>query len=247
LTDLLCEACGYVLNGLPPSGRCPECGKLISESIGADRVPPPWETSLEHTDHSASGFLRTSLKIGFCPTRFYRTLAVRGSIDLARQFARWHWWIAAILFGLAAATHGVWYSAFNRAGRPLHEVQAYMVAFTVCWVVLTIAAYFALDLITRLAARLTHWEATYRGIRLPYDIVLRGMYYHAAHYVPVALAAAVTVLGYQILLLAGALNLASTTTYTGYLYLLCGQVIVSAVYLFNTYWIAMRNMMYANR
>ena len=34
---------------------------------------------------------------------------------------------------------------------------------------------------------------------------------------------------------------------TKYLYVLCGEVIVAAFYLFETYWIAMRNMMYANR
>ena len=33
----------------------------------------------------------------------------------------------------------------------------------------------------------------------------------------------------------------------GYLYVLSAEVIIGAIYLFQTYWIGMRNMMYANR
>jgi len=32
----------------------------------------------------------------------------------------------------------------------------------------------------------------------------------------------------------------------GYLYVLCGEVILAAGYLFMTYWTGMRNLMYAN-
>jgi len=34
---------------------------------------------------------------------------------------------------------------------------------------------------------------------------------------------------------------------TIYLYILSAQVVISAIYLFTTYWTGMRNMMYANR
>ena len=40
------------------------------------------------------------------------------------------------------------------------------------------------------------------------------------------------------------LDPASATTY---LYVLCAEVIVAAAYLFHTYWVGMRNIMYANR
>ena len=240
MSDILCEGCGYVLNGLPADSRCPECGKPIDESVGHERIAPSWEQS----PRKSSGFLRTTLDVIFAPTQFYRTLAVRGSVDHARRFARVHWWIAAGLFGLTCATHTLWYGyIMNSMRSPLHEprvLQLYAGAI----LVLSVATYFALDGITRLAAKLTNWEATYRGIRLPYDIVLRGMYYHAAHYIPVAIGAFATVIGYQVLLALGWLSYASGTTY---LYILAAEVILSAGYLFQTYWIGMRNMMYANR
>jgi hypothetical protein len=107
------------------------------------------------------------------------------------------------------------------------------------------ASYVSLTGITYLAARLTTWEATFRGLRLPLAVVLRAMDYHAAHYLPVAMVAAATVLGYAAWLwkrpnIAGLYGIM-------YLYVLCGEVVVCALYLFRTYWAAMRNLMYANR
>lgn len=42
---LLCERCGYVVDGLPPAGACPECGKPIAESLPARRAGSPWQRS----------------------------------------------------------------------------------------------------------------------------------------------------------------------------------------------------------
>ncbi len=72
------------------------------------------------------------------------------------------------------------------------------------------------------------------------------MYYHAAHYLPVALLAAATVIPYHIMVtIKGAWS--ANATMDLYVYGLCAEVIISAGYLFYTYWIGMRNMMYANR
>lgn len=40
---LLCERCGYVIEGLPKEGECPECGKPIAESLPERRVGTPWQ------------------------------------------------------------------------------------------------------------------------------------------------------------------------------------------------------------
>jgi len=40
---LLCEKCGYVIEGLDQSGNCPECGKPIAESLPERRVGTPWQ------------------------------------------------------------------------------------------------------------------------------------------------------------------------------------------------------------
>lgn len=38
---LLCERCGYVIEGLPTEGACPECGKPIAESLPDRRIHQP--------------------------------------------------------------------------------------------------------------------------------------------------------------------------------------------------------------
>ncbi len=40
---LLCEQCGYVVEGLDVEGACPECGKGIVESLPERRVGTPWQ------------------------------------------------------------------------------------------------------------------------------------------------------------------------------------------------------------
>ena len=40
---LLCERCGYVLEGLDPGGRCPECATPIEESLPERRAGTPWQ------------------------------------------------------------------------------------------------------------------------------------------------------------------------------------------------------------
>lgn len=42
---LLCEKCGYVIEGLDQAGNCPECGKPIAESLPDRRVGTPWQQS----------------------------------------------------------------------------------------------------------------------------------------------------------------------------------------------------------
>ena len=230
--DLLCEGCGYVLSGLPTGddARCPECGKPVAESDPALRVPAAWEARRGY-----GSFVSTSFHVLFRPTHFYRTLATRRPTGAARQFAAAHWWIAALLLAVAARTHWRSFISLRVLRFPYSVIEIGALA------VLTFAF---LAATTKFAGWLTHWEASYRGIRLPKVVVERGMYYHAVHYLPVALAAAATVVGYRRLLDRGVFD---ATTTTKYLYVLCAEVVLAAVYLFKTYWVGMRNMMYANR
>jgi hypothetical protein len=235
-TDILCEKCGYTLNGLPESGNCPECGQpIIASTIEDKRQVPRWEHTASPT---VRDFLATTMAILFRPTKFFRSLTTRGEIAPAQRFAIWHWLIVSVLFGTCAYVHTNWYLLFSSLSR------LGLITRVLMWLGLVGATLFAFVLVTSLAAKLTNWEATYRGLRMPLTPVMRGMYYHAAHYLPVGLVALATILGFTQLYNHGFLPATSATTY---LYVLCGEVVLGAIYLFQTYWIAMRNMMYANR
>ena len=188
-TDVLCEHCGYVLNGLPPGSNCPECGRPAADSDPALRTPTAWEKSAASAPTSGpaspsgaanpargafpsgGAFVTTTAAVLFRPTRFYRTLATRTDTPRSAVFAQIHWAAAALLLGLAACAHAQWF-VFGDPGSPLHPLK---------WVALSIGAYLFVLLTTRLAARLTHWEASYRSIRLTLPVVRRGLQYHSVH------------------------------------------------------------------
>lgn len=236
-TDRLCEGCGYILNGLPESSNCPECGKPIAESADNLRTIPLWERPGEAG--AVRRFLVTSGRVILHPARFYRSLATRGGRESSARFARMHHALTALFYAIAAWLHYDWAVGSLPGMRSGFVVRCGIV------LALAIAAYAAIFLIVRLAATLTTWEATYRGYRLPLNAVRRGMDYHAAHYTPVALLAACTVIAFRLLLP----HVPNTQAVweQRYVWFLCAQVILSAIYLFQTYWIAMRNMMYAGR
>jgi hypothetical protein len=232
--QLLCERCGYVISGLPPGVNCPECGAPTEESAPDLRRLPAWEDPGNGRPEILR-FLTTTLSVTFRPRAFYRSLVTRHAGRGAYGFAVVHWALSSLLLGVAVYLHARWFAAFAGMTTRVNPLIG---------VVMVLAVFFFLELTTSVAARLTHWEASYRGLRLPMPVVLRAMYYHAAHYVPVCAAACATVAGYQYLLARGGLPPESATTY---LYVLCAEVIVAAFYLFKTYWTAMRNVMYANR
>ncbi len=239
-TDILCEGCGYTLNGLPNDSRCPECGKLIIESTDADgRSPLPFD-STGNLPTAARQFLTTTAAVIFRPTRFFRSLPTRINSPRARIFALIHAWSCSLLFAMTAYRHMNLYgvSAYGIPGLAIRSTNPLII------IPITILTFAALHLGTILAAKLTAWEARLRGLRLPYPAIRRAMHFHSAHYLPVAGVSLLTVEGFWILL---GRQLASPQHDLYYLYVLCIEVLVSAAYLFWTYWIAMRNIMYANR
>jgi hypothetical protein len=233
-TDILCERCGYVLNGLPPDGRCPECGEPAADSSPTLRSPPAWERA-DDPRPKPLRWIDTTAAVMFRPRRFFRQTTTRPAAGKsAVRFAQTHWLLASLLLGAAAFLHINWFYMYT----PGRLYFSWLVIIP-----LVIGTYLFLAGLHRLAAWLTNWEATYRGLRLPLPVVLRGMHYHAAHYLPVAFVAFATVAGYRLALVWGWAGAESGVTY---LYVLSAEVVLAAIYLFKTYWTAMRNLMYAN-
>ena len=226
-SDLLCEFCGYTLNGLDEQSKCPECGMPIAASLGQERQPPIWEWPDGRGVWKA--LIVTTIPVLLRPTAFFKSITARGNVRRASVFGHIHWLIASILFGVAGMFHLL-------ITNPNWRLP--MAIFIGGIGILAILSYLSLWGTTLLAVRLTAWEAAYRGYRLPRPVVMRAMYYHAAHYLPVALLALATVLV--------DFTCFDALTVVKYLYVLCAEIILAAAYLFKTYWIGMRNMMYAN-
>jgi hypothetical protein len=241
-TALLCEKCGYIINGIPTDSLCPECASPIADSLPENRRPPLWEQS----DGSASGhFWATTAQIIFQPSKFYRSITSRGDLRSSAKFARWHYAITSLLFGGTAFMHGGWawgYRLLNASPRDAIRMRFFIGIFLGIPLCL-ITAYLLIVVTTNIASRLTAWEAAYRGLRLPRPVVQRALHYHSAHYLPVALVAFFTVFGFLVIIK----NFPDIERHAvNYLYILCAEVILAAAYLFMTYWTGMRNLMYAN-
>jgi len=54
---LLCERCGYIVEGLSTDGPCPECGRLIAKSLPERRGGTPWQRRGGLVSLLATGFL----------------------------------------------------------------------------------------------------------------------------------------------------------------------------------------------
>ena len=107
-TDLLCEHCGYILNGLDTTTMrdavCPECGEPLADSIDPlRRGPAPIEQRW-----SPLTFWQTTWRAIAAKRRFYRTLVTRTDTPAVARFGRIHRRLAGAIFATAATFHAAW-------------------------------------------------------------------------------------------------------------------------------------------
>lgn len=238
-SDVLCESCGYILNGLDPSLQpvCPECGTSVAESLDpARRRPAPIEEGW-----SARTFWQTTWRAIVGKRRFYSTLLTRTDTPAAIRFGRVHRFAAAAAFGVAATFHLAWFAEMLGLVNRWSWIDGLWIVLA--GVVLIAASLPLLYYVTRLASFLTTAESRFWGLRLPGRVVHRAMNFHAANYLPVAAAALIVTVGYRLLLATGIVSFA---TGVAYLVTLSVLIVLSAVWLFESYVVAMRRIRLAN-
>jgi hypothetical protein len=240
-TDLLCEACGYILNGLPDHSKCPECGEAIARSVLPDvRKPSPIEV-----EWSDATFRSTTWAILFRKRSFFSTTYTRGQSASVDRFGRRHRTISAVLFTLALLGHGLFMFKVRGPGPiPARSLMLPVVLLMpLAAIAVGVIVFVVLDQTGRLAAYLTSKESRFWGMRLPADAIGRAMQFHSANYLPVGILFILITWGYHLLLFFEFVTLVTATTY---LLTLCVAVVLSAVWLFESFVIAMRRIRFAN-
>src|SRR5438046_4649687 len=104
-SSLLCEQCGYIIDGIALDSRCPECATPIVQSLPTVRRPPIWEQS---SPPALVRFMITTAQLIFRPKRFFRSITPRGDARASARFARLHHWLTSLIIGSAAFVHASW-------------------------------------------------------------------------------------------------------------------------------------------
>lgn len=130
---LLCERCGYVLEGLDQAGNCPECGTPIAESLPQVARPgTPWQRR-----PSFAAFLATGRAMLFHPGAAFTR--VRIDAKCSGSFERWFNLATAALLAIPAATIYLAWAFFNPVrGRETFLIEAGIAASIVLGGMLTL-------------------------------------------------------------------------------------------------------------
>lgn len=107
-----CVRCGYNLTGLPPDGRCPECGDAMANSIGPGVRPgTPWQRRKAY-DWLAAAW-RTHRQAAKSPKRLGRTIQLSDTSGAHRAYLAF---VLALLLALVPVGQAFWWSVLVQTG-----------------------------------------------------------------------------------------------------------------------------------
>jgi hypothetical protein len=116
--DVPCAGCGYNLRGLRPTGRCPECGRLVQVSILRYRARPPrrppdprW--AREVVEGAAVSLVAFGLLVVICVVPNGWTITPYSRLPVSKTPERVVFLCVCLLAWVAA-----WYSAWKLGGMP---------------------------------------------------------------------------------------------------------------------------------
>ncbi len=135
--ELLCERCGYSIEGLPQETNCPECGRPVVESLPEARSGTAWQQ-----DPSARSWARTLLALLCHPRRTVRTFKIER--ESSRSFAGLTMTVAAALpsavcsgaigLGWVFRNEPVFWTAGSRTALPRIDPVAVGSFYILAWV-----------------------------------------------------------------------------------------------------------------
>ncbi len=233
---LLCERCGYVVEGLPTEGACPECSKPIAENGPQKRPGSAWQRR-----PGVQGVWWTYVAVLTTPNRTLDALVLGHPDDprLARLSAAMAAVIPCGAIALAFGIHGLQ----QRDARVLANVGLVVAATPVLWLVIR-----ALIAIETKGLRVI---GRTRGFRITPAIAETITAHGAVGWVIAGAGVAIGVLGpftsYLINTAAGTTN--GPAGRLGALGVLLGLIITAFGFLFfETFaWLGLRRLKYANR
>lgn len=154
---LLCERCGYVVDGLPRDGPCPECGTPIADSHPDRRPGSPWQQRA-----GFASWLRTGILMMRHPVRAWAVVRIESTCVGWAQVNR----------GIAAALIAVVTSARVMRGLIGPDAPApwSWCVWVLAWLVLTFLFAVLLRVLTAIEHRGVRFFGARRGWRVTHTV-----------------------------------------------------------------------------
>lgn len=169
-STLLCEGCGYVVDGLGPEQPCPECGRPVQESMPERRKGTPLQrsASLKAWTRTASMFLRH-------PRRAWDDVELDPATTETALSASIN--LAAILAATAAGL--LPFYRFLSMTRSWTELPGALAFGWLAWLAVFVFVWAGLRVLTWIETRGLTFFASRRGWRVP-SAVARAATAHAS-------------------------------------------------------------------